>query len=89
MFPTGSPAGSGYSVSELEPRLFSFNNPFGACPGCDGLGVKQFFDPDRVVANPQLSLANGAVRGWDRRNAYYYQMIQALADHYHFDPEAP
>ncbi|MBM4219155.1 MAG: excinuclease ABC subunit UvrA [Gammaproteobacteria bacterium] len=79
----------GYSVSELEPRLFSFNNPFGACPGCDGLGVKQFFDPDRVVANPQLSLANGAVRGWDRRNAYYYQMIQALADHYRFDPEAP
>ncbi len=79
----------GYSVSELEPRLFSFNNPFGACPGCDGLGVKQFFDPDRVVANPQLSLANGAVRGWDRRNAYYYQMIQALADHYRFDPEVP
>ena len=79
----------GYSVSELEPRLFSFNNPFGACPGCDGLGVKQFFDPERVVANQQLSLANGAVRGWDRRNAYYYQMIQALADHYRFDPEAP
>jgi excinuclease ABC subunit A len=79
----------GYSVAELEPRLFSFNNPFGACPGCDGLGVKQFFDPDRVVANTQLSLANGAVRGWDRRNAYYYQMIQALADHYRFDPEAP
>jgi len=79
----------GYSVSELEPRLFSFNNPFGACPGCDGLGVKQFFDPDRVVTNGQLSLANGAVRGWDRRNAYYYQMIQALADHYKFDPEAP
>jgi excinuclease ABC subunit A len=79
----------GYSVSELEPRLFSFNNPFGACPGCDGLGVKQFFDPERVVTNPQLSLANGAVRGWDRRNAYYYQMIQALADHYRFDPEAP
>ncbi len=79
----------GYSVSELEPRLFSFNNPFGACPGCDGLGVKQFFDPDRVVTNAQLSLANGAVRGWDRRNAYYYQMIQALADHYRFDPEAP
>ena len=79
----------GYSVSELEPRLFSFNNPFGACPGCDGLGVKQFFDPDRVVTNGQLSLANGAVRGWDRRNAYYFQMIQALADHYKFDPEAP
>ncbi len=79
----------GYSVPELEPRLFSFNNPFGACPGCDGLGVKQFFDPERVVTNAQLSLANGAVRGWDRRNAYYYQMIQALADHYRFDPEAP
>ena len=79
----------GYSLSELEPRLFSFNNPAGACPGCDGLGVKQFFDPERVVTHPQLSLAGGAVRGWDRRNAYYYQMIQALADHYHFDPEAP
>ena len=79
----------GYSLSELEPRLFSFNNPAGACPGCDGLGVKQFFDPERVVTHPQLSLASGAVRGWDRRNAYYYQMIQALADHYHFDPEAP
>ncbi|MBX3702423.1 MAG: excinuclease ABC subunit UvrA [Steroidobacteraceae bacterium] len=79
----------GYSLPELEPRLFSFNNPHGACPGCDGLGVKQFFDPERVVAHPQLSLANGAVRGWDRRNAYYYQMVQALADHYRFDAEAP
>ncbi len=79
----------GYSLPELEPRLFSFNNPHGACPGCDGLGIKQFFDPDRVVTHPQLSLATGAVRGWDRRNAYYYQMIQALADHYRFDPEAP
>ncbi|MDP9199958.1 MAG: excinuclease ABC subunit UvrA, partial [Pseudomonadota bacterium] len=78
----------GYSLPELEPRLFSFNNPHGACPGCDGLGIKQFFDPDRVVSHPQLSLASGAVRGWDRRNAYYYQMIQALADHYRFDPEA-
>ncbi|HEU0225978.1 MAG TPA: excinuclease ABC subunit UvrA [Steroidobacteraceae bacterium] len=78
----------GYSLPELEPRLFSFNNPHGACPGCDGLGVKQFFDPERVVTHPQLSLANGAVRGWDRRNAYYFQMIQALADHYRFDPEA-
>ena len=76
-------------MSELEPRLFSFNNPHGACPGCDGLGNKQFFDPDRVVTHPQLSLATGAMRGWDRRNAYYYQMIQALADHYGFDPEAP
>jgi excinuclease ABC subunit A len=79
----------GYAISELEPRLFSFNNPHGACPGCDGLGQKQFFDPNRVVAHPQLSLATGAVRGWDRRNAYYYQMVQALADHYRFDPEAP
>ena len=79
----------GYSLPELEPRLFSFNNPYGACPGCDGLGVKQFFDPDRVVTNAQLSLGNGAVRGWDRRNAYYFQMIQALADHYRFDPEMP
>src|SRR5262245_60128801 len=79
----------GYSLPELEPRLFSFNNPYGACPGCDGLGVKQFFDPDRVVTNSQLSLANGAVRGWDRRNAYYFPMIQALADHDRFDPEVP
>jgi len=79
----------GYALPELEPRLFSFNNPHGACPGCDGLGQKQFFDPDRVVAQPQLSLATGAVRGWDRRNAYYYQMVQALAEHYRFDPEAP
>jgi excinuclease ABC subunit A len=79
----------GYSLSELEPRIFSFNSPHGACPGCDGLGIKQFFDPERVVMHPQLSLANGAVRGWDRRNAYYHQMIQSLADHYRFDPEAP
>ncbi len=79
----------GYALPELEPRLFSFNNPAGACPGCDGLGVKQFFDPERIVAQPQLSLAGGAVRGWDRRNAYYYQMVQALADHYRFDAEAP
>ncbi len=78
----------GYALPELEPRLFSFNNPAGACPGCDGLGQKQFFDPERVVSHPQLSLATGAVRGWDRRNAYYYQMVQALADHYRFDPEA-
>jgi len=79
----------GYSLPELEPRIFSFNSPHGACPGCDGLGIKQFFDPARVVMHPQLSLANGAVRGWDRRNAYYYQMIQSLADHYRFDPEGP
>ncbi len=79
----------GYSLTELEPRLFSFNNPSGACPACDGLGVKQFFDPDRVVVNPSLSLAGGAIRGWDRRTTYYYQMIQSLAAHYDFDIEAP
>jgi len=78
-----------YSLPELEPRMFSFNNPNGACPSCDGLGHKQFFDPDRVVGNPELSLAGGAVRGWDRRNAYYFQMIQSLARHYQFDPETP
>ncbi len=79
----------GYSLSELEPRLFSFNNPVGACPACDGLGVKQSFDPKRVVAHPHLSLAGGAVRGWDRRNAYYFQLISSLADHYGFDIECP
>ncbi len=79
----------GYSLSELEPRLFSFNNPAGACPECDGLGVKQFFDPERVVAHPHLSLAGGAIRGWDRRNAYYFQLISSLADHYGFDIETP
>jgi excinuclease ABC subunit A len=79
----------GYSLSELEPRIFSFNNPKGACPECDGLGVKQYFDPRLIVHNPQLSLAGGAVRGWDRRNAYYYQMICSLAEHYGFDPESP
>jgi excinuclease ABC subunit A len=79
----------GYSLSELEPRLFSFNNPVGACTVCDGLGVKQFFDPQRVVGHPHLSLAGGAVRGWDRRNAYYFQLIQALARHYGFDIETP
>jgi excinuclease ABC subunit A len=77
----------GYSLTELEPRLFSFNNPTGACPGCDGLGVKQFFDPSRVVVNPGLSLAGGAIRGWDRKTTYYYQMIQSLASHYDFDIE--
>ena len=79
----------GYSLSELEPRLFSFNNPAGACPECDGLGVRQYFDPDRVVAHPELSLAGGAIRGWDRRNAYYSQLIASLADHYRFDIETP
>ncbi|MGD8629509.1 MAG: excinuclease ABC subunit UvrA [Gammaproteobacteria bacterium] len=79
----------GYSVSELEPRLFSFNNPAGACPECDGLGVRQFFDATRVVGHPELSLAGGAVRGWDRRNAYYFQLITSLAGHYGFDIDTP
>ncbi len=79
----------GYSLTELEPRIFSFNNPKGACPGCDGLGIKQFFDHHLVVHNADLSLAGGAVRGWDRRNAYYYQLICSLAEHYDFDPEQP
>jgi excinuclease ABC subunit A len=78
-----------YSLPELEPRLFSFNSPVGACPGCDGLGITQFFDPARVVVNPQLSLAAGAVRGWDRRNQYYFQLIQSLAKHYKFDVDTP
>jgi excinuclease ABC subunit A len=79
----------GYSLTELEPRLFSFNNPSGACPGCDGLGVKQYFDPERVVVNADLPLAGGAIRGWDRKTTYYYQMIQSLAAHYDFDLETP
>ena len=79
----------GYSMSELEPRLFSFNNPAGACPTCDGLGVQQYFDPDRVVQNNELSLAGGAIRGWDRRNFYYFQMLRSLAEHLDFDIEAP
>ena len=79
----------GYSVPQLEPKLFSFNNPSGACPTCDGLGVKEFFDPQRVVLHPHLSLASGAVRGWDRRNTYYFQLIQSLARHYDFDIETP
>ncbi|QYJ70922.1 excinuclease ABC subunit UvrA [Shewanella sp. FJAT-51649] len=79
----------GYSMAELEPRIFSFNNPAGACPTCDGLGVQQFFDPDRVITNPELSLAGGAIRGWDRRNFYYFQMLSSLADHYKFDVEVP
>ena len=78
-----------YSLPELEPRLFSFNSPIGACPTCDGLGVSQFFDPARVVVHPELSLAAGAVRGWDRRNAYYFHMIQSLAKHYRFDVDQP
>lgn len=77
-----------YALPELEPRLFSFNSPVGACPGCDGLGVAEFFDPNRVVVHPELSLAAGAVRGWDRRNAYYFQLIASLAKHYKFDVDA-
>ena len=78
-----------YALPELEPRLFSFNSPVGACPGCDGLGMAEFFDPSRVVVHPELSLAAGAVRGWDRRNAYYFQLIASLAKHYAFDVDAP
>ncbi len=79
----------GYSLQELEPRLFSFNSPTGACQTCDGLGVHQFFDPERVVSKPELSLAGGAVRGWDKRNAYYFHMIDSLAKHYGFDVDTP
>ena len=75
----------GYSIPELEPRLFSFNNPAGACPSCDGLGVKQFFDEDKVITSEELSLAEGAIRGWDRRNVYYFQMLTALAQSLDFD----
>jgi len=78
-----------YSLTELEPRLFSFNNPAGACPTCDGLGVHQFFDPTRIVVHHELSLGGGAIRGWDRRNAYYFQMLTSLAEHYGFDIETP
>ncbi|RKZ99326.1 MAG: excinuclease ABC subunit A, partial [Gammaproteobacteria bacterium] len=79
----------GYSIVELEPRMFSFNNPAGACGTCDGLGIKQFVDPARVVAHPEFSLTAGAIRGWDRRNAYYHQMVKSLAQHYQFDIEIP
>ena len=78
-----------YSISELEPRLFSFNNPAGACPSCDGLGVKQFFDVDRVVQHPEATLSEGAIRGWDRRNFFYFNMLTSLADHYNFDIDTP
>ncbi|MGH8641885.1 MAG: excinuclease ABC subunit UvrA, partial [Burkholderiales bacterium] len=78
-----------YSLPELEPRLFSFNNPMGACPRCDGLGAISFFDPRRVAAFPDVSLASGAIKGWDRRNQFYFQMLQSLAAHYGFDIEAP
>ncbi len=79
----------GYSLQELEPRLFSFNSPSGACPTCDGLGVEQVFDEAQVVSKPQNSLADGAIRGWDKRNFYYFHMITSLADHYDFDVETP
>jgi excinuclease ABC subunit A len=78
-----------YSLSELEPRLFSFNSPVGACPSCEGLGVQDLFDVERVVAFPTLSLASGAIKGWDRRNALYFSMLESLAKHYQFDIEAP
>jgi excinuclease ABC subunit A len=79
----------GYSLAELEPRLFSFNNPAGACPSCDGLGVRQFFDPARVVSDPTLSLPAGAIRGWDRRNAFYFHMLESLAKNYKFSLDTP
>ncbi|MEX2487958.1 MAG: excinuclease ABC subunit UvrA [Pseudomonadales bacterium] len=79
----------GHSIRELEPRLFSFNNPAGACPECDGIGVKQFFDPENVIRDEELSLAEGAIRGWDRRNVYYYQMLTSLAEHFGFDLTTP
>ena len=78
-----------YSLTELEPRLFSFNNPAGACPGCDGLGVKQFFSEERIIQFPEASLAEGAIRSWDRRNLYYFHMLTSLAEHYGFDIEKP
>jgi excinuclease ABC subunit A len=78
-----------WSISELEPRLFSFNSPVGACPSCDGLGCLEFFDPHRVVAFPSLSLASGAIKGWDRRNPYYFSFLESLARHYKFDIESP
>ncbi|MDF1822441.1 MAG: excinuclease ABC subunit UvrA [Alcanivoracaceae bacterium] len=79
----------GYSIPELEPRLFSFNNPAGACSRCDGLGVNQFFDPDKIVLSPDSSLAEGAIRGWDRRNVYYFQMLKSLAEQLAFDMDKP
>jgi excinuclease ABC subunit A len=79
----------GYSIAELEPKLFSFNNPSGACATCSGLGLQQFFDPSRVIHHPNLSIAGGAIRGWDRRNAYYFALMQSLSKHYKFDVEEP
>ena len=78
-----------YSINELEPRVFSFNNPSGACPGCDGLGVKQFFDVERIVRHPEATLSEGAIRGWDRRNLFYFNMLTSLAEHYQFDIDTP
>ncbi len=78
-----------FTISELEPRLFSFNSPMGACTSCDGIGTTEFFDPERVVAFPSLSLASGAIKGWDRRNGYYFAMLESLARHYRFDVESP
>lgn len=79
----------GYSLTELEPRMFSFNNPIGACPSCDGLGVRQSFTQDKIVLNPHLSLASGAICGWDKRNPYYFSLLTSLAEHYHFDLDTP
>ncbi|UAA39057.1 excinuclease ABC subunit UvrA [Paraneptunicella aestuarii] len=79
----------GYSISELEPRLFSFNNPAGACQVCDGLGIRQFFDPARLISNDELSLSGGAIRGWDKRSYFYFQMLQSVAEHYKFDLNIP
>ncbi len=79
----------GYSIAELEPRMFSFNNPAGACSTCDGLGVQQFFAPDKLISHPELSLAEGVIKGWDRRSVYYFNQLQAVADHYRFTLETP
>ncbi len=79
----------GYSVSEIEPRLFSFNNPMGACPTCDGLGIKQFFDPSKVITNPTVSLGAGAIRGWDSKTAFYFKILESLSKHYKFDLNLP
>ncbi|GGY03488.1 UvrABC system protein A [Litchfieldella qijiaojingensis] len=79
----------GYSIAELEPRMFSFNNPAGACPTCDGLGVQQFFDPGKLISHPELSLAEGVIKGWDRRSIYYFNQLQAVAEHYRFALETP
>ena len=74
----------GYSIAELEPRIFSFNSPFGACQTCDGLGVHQYFDPERLIVDPELSLSTGAIKGWDRRSMYYYHLLKCVALHYGF-----